>query len=206
MYTSDRQLTVQGKERKRQLLECARELFTERGYGSTRVIDICDAAGVAKGLFYWYFPTKETLFAELVRSMRLRLRRAQATAIDPHADPLTRICQGAEASVRFMAAHASFFALLEDVSSQTVVAGLMNEGREIHTGDVVTQVIEAQKLNLIDPKEDPVLLGTAVIGAVSHFSQVHRSGHLDLPIENVAAFVGRWVRSALVENHKAAAL
>ena len=60
---------------------------------------------MAKGLFYWYFENKEALFAELVRSIRQQLRRAQAAAMDPDADPLTRLRQGAEASVRFMAEH-----------------------------------------------------------------------------------------------------
>jgi AcrR family transcriptional regulator len=198
MYTADRQLTDQGRERKQQLLDCAQTLFTERGYGATRVVDICDAAGVAKGLFYWYFPTKETLFAELVRSMRLRLRRAQAEAIDPTADPLTRICQGAEASVRFMAAHASFFAFLENVGVEGIVAGLLNEGREVHTRDVFAQVVEAQALHLIDANEDAALLASGVIGTVTHFSHAHRSGRIDLSIDAVASFVGRWVRHALV--------
>jgi AcrR family transcriptional regulator len=198
MYTADRQLTDQGKERKQQLLDCARTLFTERGYGATRVADICEAAGVAKGLFYWYFPTKETLFAELVRSMRLRLRRAQADAIDTTADPLTRICQGAEASVRFMATHASFFAFLEGVSEEGMVANLLNEGRVVHTRDVAAQVSEAQQLHLVDPDEDATLLATGVIGTVTHFSHAHRLGQIDLPIDSVASFVGRWVRQALV--------
>ena len=83
------------------------ELFAERGYAATRIADICDAAGVAKGLFYWYFPTKHDLFAELVRSMRQRLRRAQAAALDPTADALTHIRQGVEASLLFMAEHAA---------------------------------------------------------------------------------------------------
>jgi AcrR family transcriptional regulator len=51
----DRRLTAQGIERKQQLLDRAAELFAERGYAETRVIDIVRAAGVAKGLFYWYF-------------------------------------------------------------------------------------------------------------------------------------------------------
>ena len=67
----DRRHTEQGNERKQQLLQAAEQLFTEKGYGSTRISDICAAAGVAKGLFYWYFPTKESLFAEQVRTMRL---------------------------------------------------------------------------------------------------------------------------------------
>ena len=59
----ERRLTAQGLERKQQLLDCAARLFAERGYADTRVIDIVRAAGVAKGLFYWYFENKEALFA-----------------------------------------------------------------------------------------------------------------------------------------------
>src|SRR5690606_34308208 len=111
--TDDRRLTVQGQERKDQLLDHAATLFAERGYAETRVLDIVRAAGVAKGLFYWYFENKEALFRELVEQNRLRLRRAQAKAIDPTAEPLMRLRQGAEASMRFMAQFSHFFALLE---------------------------------------------------------------------------------------------
>jgi hypothetical protein len=38
-------------------------LFSSKGYANTRIADICAEAGVAKGLIYWYFPTKEELFA-----------------------------------------------------------------------------------------------------------------------------------------------
>src|SRR5262249_32593624 len=89
-----RRLTEQGRERKPQLLDAASALVETRGYAATRIADICQAAGVAKGLFYWYFETKEQLFAELVRTMRQQLRRAQGAAMDPDADPVTRIRQG----------------------------------------------------------------------------------------------------------------
>jgi AcrR family transcriptional regulator len=82
-----RQLTQQGLERKQQLLDHAAALFAERGYAETRVIDIVRAAGVAKGLFYWYFDNKESLFEELAASIRLRLRRSQGEAIDPTPPP-----------------------------------------------------------------------------------------------------------------------
>ena len=64
----DRRHTEHGRERKQQLVDAAAELFAANGYAATRIQDICRRAGVAKGLFYWYFPTKEELFAELVRS------------------------------------------------------------------------------------------------------------------------------------------
>jgi AcrR family transcriptional regulator len=96
----DRRLTAQGQERKQQLLDHAATLFAERGFAETRVLDIVRAAGVAKGLFYWYFENKDALFRELVELNRTRLRQAQAAAIEPDGEPLLRIRQGAEASVR----------------------------------------------------------------------------------------------------------
>ncbi|HSP02842.1 MAG TPA: helix-turn-helix domain-containing protein, partial [Acidimicrobiales bacterium] len=90
----DRQLTSQGRERKQQLVDCAAQLFTERGFAETRIKDIVEAAGVAKGLFYWYFENKEAVFRELVELTRQRMRQQQKRDIDPAANPLLRLRQG----------------------------------------------------------------------------------------------------------------
>jgi AcrR family transcriptional regulator len=197
VVNEQRRLTDQGKERKQQLLDEAARLFSERGYASTRVVDICDAAGVAKGLFYWYFPNKEALFADLVRSMRLRLRRAQAAAIDGDADPLTRIRQGAEASVRFMAENRTFFALLEVEQRAADIGSLLREGSEIHAADTARMIADAQALGLIDDQYPAGLLALGVVGAVGYYSHYHRSGRLDLDVDDLARFVGEWVLRAV---------
>ncbi len=191
-----RQHTEQGNERKQQLLRAAEQLFTERGYGATRISDICAAAGVAKGLFYWYFPTKETLFAELVRTMRLHLRRAQAAAMHPAADPVVRIRQGAEASVRFMAEHQSYFALLDVERTDHAMADVLKEGSDVYALDVRRLVELAQADGLV-ADGDPAFYAVGVMGAVSSFSNAHRMGRLQMPIDGLAALVGDWVTQAL---------
>ncbi|MEN9643830.1 MAG: hypothetical protein RL238_499 [Actinomycetota bacterium] len=191
-----RRHTEQGEERKQQLLEAAEELFTERGYGATRISDICAAAGVAKGLFYWYFPTKESLFAELVRTMRLALRRAQAAAMDADADPVTRIRQGAEASVRFMAEHQPYFALLDVERTDDAMADVLKEGSDVYARDVRRLVAEAQAQGLV-PDADAAFYAVGVMGAVSSFSHAHRMGRVQMPIDELARLVGDWVTRAL---------
>jgi AcrR family transcriptional regulator len=193
-----RRHTEQGEERKQQLVDAAIELFAERGYAATRIADICTAAGVAKGLFYWYFPTKQDLFAELVRTMRLRLRRAQAAAFDPAADPLTRIRQGAEASVRFMAEHAPYFALLQVERADPQLAATLREGSDVYLRDVLGHIREAQREGLI-ADSDPTLLALGVLGAVSSFSNAWRNGRIELTADELATFVGDWVIRALGE-------
>jgi AcrR family transcriptional regulator len=189
--------TDQGLERKQQLLDAAESLFASRGYGPTRIADICDAAGVAKGLFYWYFETKESLFAELVRSVRQQLRRAQAAAMDADADPVTRLRQGTEASVRFMAAHVRFFALLEVERNDQRVAAVLRESGEVYVQDAARLVREAQDAGLVPDDHDPTLLAIGVLGAVSQFCHFHRIGRLTMSIDELALFVGQWTIQAL---------
>src|SRR3954464_15918627 len=140
MGPDQRKLTAQGQERKDQLLECAARLFAERGYADTRVIDIVKEAGVAKGLFYWYFENKEQLFKELADEIRQRLRRSQAEAIDPDADPLVRLRQGADASAAFMAINAPFFALLEVESTDRRFVDVLRHATAVHVDDVATHI------------------------------------------------------------------
>jgi len=194
--TEPRTHTEQGLERKHQLLEAAATLFSTKGYANTRIADICAAAGVAKGLVYWYFPTKEELFAELVRTMRLQLRRAQAAAMATDADPLTRIRQGTEASVVFMAEHRSYFALLDVERADESVAPLLREGSDVYASDVVRLVRDAQAAGLVGDG-DPRLYATGVLGAVSSFSHALRNTDLDVEVNELARFVGDWVVRAL---------
>src|SRR5215831_17898409 len=55
-------------ERRQQLIDAAREVFTHKGYHATTVDDITRAAGVAKGTFYLYFSEKREVFYEVVRA------------------------------------------------------------------------------------------------------------------------------------------
>lgn len=194
----ERQHTEHGLERKQQLLDAAAELFADRGYSATRIADICQAAGVAKGLFYWYFPTKGELFAELVRTMRLRLRRAQGAAMDPRDDAVTRIADGAAASVRFMAEHAAYFALLDVERSDPEVAGVFDEGAGVYLDDVRRLVEDGQRAGVI--ADGPAgLVAIGVLGTVSSFSNSYRNGRLgcDITVAELAAFVRQWVVNAL---------
>lgn len=191
-----RPLSEQGRERKEQLIEAAVALFSERGYAATRIRDICERAGVAKGLFYWYFPTKLDLFAELVRTMRRQLRRAQAAAMDPQADAITRLRQGTVASVVFMAEHAAYFALVDVERSDPVIADTLREGSQVYLDDVRALIREALRDgSIVDA--DPDLLAFGVLGAVSSYSNAWRAGRIDATPEELAEFVGAWVARAL---------
>lgn len=201
MSEPDRRLTNQGQERRRQLLDAAAALFSDRGYQETRIVDICKEAGVAKGLFYWYFESKEEVFRQLNADLRLRLRKEQATAMDPDADALVKIRQGSEASVRFMAAHARSFALMAVENVDRQFLGDLRRGTELHADDTERLVVEGIAAGLIRD-EDPRLLAYSVLTTVGWFAHYHRLGRVDLDIDGLTAFVGRHVVCSLAAGEQ----
>jgi AcrR family transcriptional regulator len=56
-------------ERRRQILDCARQLFSERPYAAVSTSEIASEAGVARGLLHHYFGTKRELYLEVVRAL-----------------------------------------------------------------------------------------------------------------------------------------
>jgi len=63
---------------RQRLLEAAIELFARKGYAATSVQEIVAACGVTKPVLYYYFGSKEGLFAEI---MNEALRRFEATIV-----------------------------------------------------------------------------------------------------------------------------
>lgn len=60
-----------GKEQRyNEILTAARSVLAEKGFDDTKVSEIVERAGVAKGTFYLYFPSKLNLVIALVQEMR----------------------------------------------------------------------------------------------------------------------------------------
>jgi AcrR family transcriptional regulator len=81
------------EERSAQIQGVARQLFAERGYHGTKLQDILDGAGIARGTFYLHFDGKRAVFDHLVDDFLARIR-AVVTPVDvgPSApSPLTQI-------------------------------------------------------------------------------------------------------------------
>ncbi len=79
-----------------ELVDAALGLFVERGFAATRLEDVAASAGVSKGTVCSYFPTKEALFAAVVRQNLLpTIAHQQQLGAEPGtaADALRRIAR-----------------------------------------------------------------------------------------------------------------
>jgi len=53
-------------ETRRRIMSAAVKLFATQGYNVSGVAEICNAAGVSKGAFYYHFPGKQDLFVAVL--------------------------------------------------------------------------------------------------------------------------------------------
>jgi TetR/AcrR family transcriptional regulator, fatty acid metabolism regulator protein len=74
-------------DKRRQILDAAVRVFARQGFHSTRVADIADEAGVAYGLVYHYFKSKDEvlneLFSERWSLLLAAIEETEANAVSP---------------------------------------------------------------------------------------------------------------------------
>ena len=77
--------------RREELLAIAAALFAEKGYRSTTVRDIADAAGILSGSLYHHFDSKESMLDEILRSFQDELFAAYADVLASDDDARTKL-------------------------------------------------------------------------------------------------------------------
>jgi len=107
---SARRLTAD--ERRRQLFTVALNLFAERGFRSTTMDDIAEAAGVTKPLVYQHFESKRALYLEIANDISDRLIVAISEAVEDAPGPRQQVEQGFAAYFSLVVNEESAFRLL----------------------------------------------------------------------------------------------
>ena len=88
-----------GERRKQELLKTAYGMFITKGYENTSVDDIINAAGIAKGTYYYYFETKEAMLEEVI-GMMIEAEAEAATKVLEAPIPIPQKVVGIIASFR----------------------------------------------------------------------------------------------------------
>ena len=163
----DRRLTARGEERRRQIVEAATRLFAEKGYHPTSVADVVDAVGVGKGVFYWYFASKEELLAEILRAGQTGRRRHQRDAIAGIDDPVNQMERGIRSGMEWLAAHRDLMVITQAAATEERFAAGLRKGEDIAAADAAGALRQAIDEGRI-AEANPDLLARAVVGVTQH--------------------------------------
>lgn len=164
-----RKLTPRGRDRRQSLLDFATRRFAENGYHPTSVADIVDGVGVGKGVFYWYFPSKDDLLREILRESIYDLRKTQQAAIDGVDSPLAKLEAGVRASMAWSITHPDILRLVAFAWTEQTFAEALRKGDQILLADTAKHLRAAIEAGDIEPG-DPELLAIAVNGVTRQLS------------------------------------
>jgi len=106
MAVADR--AEQRRARERELVQATRALFDERGMQDAPIEEIARAVGIARGLVYRHFSSKEELFVLTVRDYLDELGDLLDGAVEGVEDPLAALEAGIRAYAGFCARYPAF--------------------------------------------------------------------------------------------------
>ncbi len=98
--------------RRRQLLDTALTVFSDRSYHAVSMDEVAEAAGVTKPVLYQHFGSKRALYLELLSDVGAQLGEALAKATAQAASPHEQVERGFRAYFRFVQDHEAAFRLL----------------------------------------------------------------------------------------------
>jgi len=80
------------EDKKADIFNCGKELFSSKGFKDTNVSDITKMAGIAVGTFYNYYASKEKLFIEIYLKENEKLKNSILESVDLD-DPVKMVKQ-----------------------------------------------------------------------------------------------------------------
>jgi TetR/AcrR family transcriptional repressor of nem operon len=177
---------TRGASTRERVIEEAAALIREKGFRSTSIGDVLERAGVQKGSFYYYFPSKEDLgHAVLARwTAELRSRLLDFLRDGSHGvDPLDRIAAALDGFVRDQDAtgcrggcpFGNLAIELADVDEGFRVP-LSQAFREL-AATFADLLREAREAGALRPEADPDRLGVFLVAAIEGgilLAKVHR--------------------------------
>ncbi len=134
-----------------QILDAAEVKFAERPYGDVHVEDIAEAAGVAKGLVYYYFENKRGLYTAVISMLGEEL--AIRTEPNRELPPLERTAAVLDEVIAWAQDHKAYgalapyggagsdriarevFAAAQERQTDMMLAGMLETSRELGVDD-----------------------------------------------------------------------
>lgn len=92
-------------DKKTDIFNCGKVLFSAKGFKDTNVSDITKMAGIGVGTFYSYYSSKEKLFMDIFLEENVKLKKSIMESVNPDDDPLQLIKEFLARNLDGMSSH-----------------------------------------------------------------------------------------------------
>jgi AcrR family transcriptional regulator len=154
--------------RRERILDAAFTVFSQRGYRQAGVDEVGRQAETSKGGVYFHFPTKESLFLELLRTTADRLVGKVERAIEDVPDPIERADVALGTVLGVFAGHRTM-ARLFLIDAVGAGAEFQAELQRLHQrfSGLIAEQLDAAVAEGIIPPLDTHVAGMAWFGALN---------------------------------------
>jgi AcrR family transcriptional regulator len=181
---------------RRRILDAAAHVLSRKGYAGTRLTDVADQAGLRAPAIYYYFPSRDDLFAEVTWSgiARMRDHIDQILAgLPPGTGPLSRIDAAVEGHLRYELEISDYpTAAIRNAGQMPEHVWIRYSAEASRYGDLWRQLVQdAAQAGLLRPDVDPVVARLLVLGALNWAAEWWnpRRGSLDTVIRTAQSLV-----------------
>ena len=149
-------------ERRRQLLDAAREVFVSQGYHAAAMDEIAERAGVSKPVLYQHFPGKLELYLALLDESVDALVETVRGALLSTAENRQRVTATFSAYFEYVAGEGQAFRLVfeSDLGNEAAVRARLERGQR-ECAELVSQVV-SQDAGL--DEDEAHLLSVGMVG------------------------------------------
>jgi AcrR family transcriptional regulator len=154
--------------RRERILDAAFAVFSQRGYREAGVDEVGRQAETSKGGVYFHFPTKESLFLELLRTTADRLTDKVERTIAPYDDPIERADVALQTVLGVFAGHRTMarLFLIDAVGAGKEFQAELQRLHQRFAAIIAAQLDEAIAAGTIAPI-DTDIVGMAWFGALN---------------------------------------
>ncbi len=141
-------------------------LFAEQGYGNTSIAMIARKAGVAQGLMYNFYPSKEALLTAILMEGMADVQESMVAYIQTR-DPKAALRHHIQSTVSTVVARQEFWRLFHAIRTQKIVQDILGEPFRAASASIVkTLAINLRKLQYPNPTQEARLLFAQIDGMV----------------------------------------
>jgi TetR/AcrR family transcriptional regulator, fatty acid metabolism regulator protein len=183
-------------DKRARILEAARSILSAKRYDDVPVSEIVEAAGVAKGTFYLYFPSKAELIAVIAEGLQLEIRAAIFSVMDDN-QPILEVIQAIIWSVyKISQQHRDLMHILEmDLLLGGIERHKSEQDQQIKS--MILMLQGARERNEIDANLDLQITAELISGVMMPLSRAIIFGQSDIAPERYIAETVSFLRRAL---------